>query len=138
MQEYPAELRKKYVVSRELGTGACGLVRLAFHADSRTSRCPVAVKIISKRQMTLSGGKSDIAMNEVKILRAVDHPAIIRLEDVVETDSHIYIVLELAVGGELFDKIIQVRGSFLAKRNFDRTIEHEKILFLILAQGLYF
>ena len=58
--------------------------------------------------MTMSGGKSDIAMNEVNILRSVDHPAIIRLLDVVETDSHIYIVLELAVGGELFDKIIQV------------------------------
>ena len=54
------------------------------------------------------GGATDVALNEVKILRAVDHPSVIRMEDVVETDSHLYIILELAVGGELFDKIIQV------------------------------
>jgi serine/threonine-protein kinase Chk2 len=55
-----------------------------------------------------SSGRNDVAMNEVKILRAVNHPSIIRMEDVVETDSQLYIILELALGGELFDKIIQV------------------------------
>ncbi len=45
-------------------------------------------------------------MNEVRLLRKIDHPCIIRLEDVVETPDVLYIVLELADGGELFDKII--------------------------------
>ncbi len=49
---------------------------------------------------------SESVMNEVKLLRKVDHPCIIRLEDVVETTDTLYIVLELADGGELFDKII--------------------------------
>jgi len=53
-----------------------------------------------------SSGRNDVAMNEVKILRAVNHPSIIRMEDVVETDSQLYIILELALGGELFDKIM--------------------------------
>ena len=108
MHDYPTELRSKYVVSRELGTGACGTVRLGFHVDIHNHRYPVAIKIISKKMILSQNGNSDVAMNEVKILRAVDHPSVIRMEDVVETESHLYIILELAVGGELFEKIIQV------------------------------
>ncbi len=57
--------------------------------------------------MTVTAGASpDNVMNEVRLLQRVDHPCIIRLEDVVETLDRLYIVLELADGGELFDKII--------------------------------
>ena len=45
-------------------------------------------------------------MNEVRLLRKISHPCVIRLEDVVETPKVLYIVLELAHGGELFEKII--------------------------------
>ena len=31
----------------------------------------------------------------------------IRLEDVVDTEQYLYIILELADGGELFDKIVE-------------------------------
>ena len=41
------------------------------------------------------------------MLRSISHPCIISLEDVIDTDDHLYIVLELAEGGELFDKIIE-------------------------------
>ena len=40
------------------------------------------------------------------IFQEIDHPCVIRLEDVVDTDQYLYIVLELADGGELFDKIV--------------------------------
>ena len=46
-------------------------------------------------------------MNEVKILQEVSHPNIINLEDVIDTKDYFYIILELAEGGELFDKIIE-------------------------------
>ena len=46
-------------------------------------------------------------LNEVRILRSASHPCIIHLEDVVDTPDFLYIVLELAEGGELFDKIIE-------------------------------
>ena len=45
-------------------------------------------------------------MNEVRILQSVSHPNIINLEDVIDTKDFLYIILELAEGGELFDKII--------------------------------
>ena len=44
-------------------------------------------------------------MNEVRILRTVKHPCIINLEDVIDTPDFLFIVLELAEGGELLEKI---------------------------------
>ena len=45
---------------------------------------------------------------QVQLLQAIDHPCVIRLEDVVETGSGmLFIILELAEGGELFDKIVE-------------------------------
>ena len=38
-------------------------------------------------------------------LQAIDHPSVIRLYDAIDTEEYLYIVLELADGGELFDKI---------------------------------
>ena len=48
-------------------------------------------------------------MNEIKILKSVSHPNIIKLEDVIDTKDFLYIILELADGGELFDKINEKR-----------------------------
>lgn len=42
-------------------------------------------------------------MDEVEILKSVSHPNIIGIEDVYDTDSNLYIVLELVSGGELSD-----------------------------------
>jgi serine/threonine-protein kinase Chk2 len=46
-------------------------------------------------------------LNEVRILQSVNHPCIINLEDVIDTPNFLFIVLELAEGRELFDKIIE-------------------------------
>lgn len=43
--------------------------------------------------------------NEIKILRMVDHENIVKLYEVYETDSSVYLVLELLEGGELFHRI---------------------------------
>lgn len=114
-RDYPVQVRKAYVISKQLGSGACGVVRLAFRKrDMRR----VAVKIVNKKN-SLANTRLAI-LNEVKVLRAVNHPCIIRLEDVIDTDDRLYIVLELADGGELFDKIIEKTrlNEFEAKLHF--------------------
>ena len=40
-------------------------------------------------------------------LGSIDHPCVIQLIDVIDTDCSLYIILELADGGELFDKILE-------------------------------
>lgn len=46
-------------------------------------------------------------MNEVRLLQSINHPCIINLEDVIDTKDNLYIILELAEGGDLFDKMMQ-------------------------------
>ena len=87
-----------------LGRGACGEVRLGFRIRDLKR---VAIKIINKRTCFSSMSNSnEEVMNEVKILQSVSHPNIINLEDVIDTKDFLFIILELAEGGELFDKII--------------------------------
>jgi len=48
-----------------------------------------------------------MGFREVEIMRRLDHPNIIRLQEVFETSSTIMLVLEFAQGTELFDSILQ-------------------------------
>ncbi|PSN46894.1 hypothetical protein C0J52_17562 [Blattella germanica] len=88
---YPEEIRSKYIVTRELGAGACGKVYLVF--DKKCRR--YAMKIIQKKRF-------DTRANNVP---SSDKPCVIRVEDIVDTPDALYIILELMEGGELFDRI---------------------------------
>ena len=68
----------------------------------------VAIKIICKRVTTFNGGDSSSnLLNKVWILQSVSHQCIINQEDVSDTPNFLFFVLELAEGGELFEKIIE-------------------------------
>jgi len=102
---FPATLTNKYTVSKVLGRGATGEVRLGFRIPDLHR---VAIKIICKRtNSTISTKEASQVLNEVRILQSVSHPCVINLEDVIDTPDYLFIVLELAEGGELFDKIIE-------------------------------
>jgi serine/threonine protein kinase len=52
--------------------------------------------------------------NELQIMQRVQHKNIVRLYDVFEDDTSLYIVMEALMGGELFDRIKQqVRLRFV-------------------------
>ena len=46
-------------------------------------------------------------MREVNLMIKLDHPNIIKLYEYYETEKHIYLIMELCTGGELFDRIVQ-------------------------------
>lgn len=48
--------------------------------------------------------------NEISNLRQMEHPNILKMYEYFETNTHVYMVTELATGGELFDEIIK-RGK---------------------------
>jgi len=106
-ESFPEELTTRYTVSKVLGTGATGQVRLGFRIPDLHR---VAIKIICKRTnstFTGQGASQQQVLNEVKILQSVNHPCVIKLEEFIDTPDYLFIVLELAEGGELFDKIIE-------------------------------
>ncbi|KAM4746038.1 serine/threonine-protein kinase Chk2 isoform 1-T2 [Anableps anableps] len=98
----PRALQEKYVLTRRIGTGVCGEVRLAFE---RATCRKLAVKIISKKNFQSEGTATRNAETEIEILQRVDHPCLIRTEDFYQTEDSYYIVLELMEGGELFHRV---------------------------------
>jgi serine/threonine-protein kinase Chk2 len=108
-EDYPEELKEKCIISRELGAGAFGVVKLGILKEHQSSK-PVAIKIINKIKFPCeveTQKESNKILNEVTILKSLTHPNIIKLWDVVEVSSHLYIILEYANGGELFDNVVQ-------------------------------
>jgi serine/threonine protein kinase len=98
-----------YDIRDTLGTGTCGEVKRAI---SRLTGKEFAVKIISIRKRhrgaLLSDQESAALKAEASILKALDHPYIVKLYDVfVHPDVAIYLVMELMSGGDLFDRIVQ-------------------------------
>ena len=115
-ENFPAELKEKCVISKDLGTGAFGIVKLGFLKEPESlsphpSSKAVAIKIINKVRFPY--GKSELQkqsnkiLNEVTILKSLAHPNIIRLWDVVDLPNTIYIMLEYANGGDLFANVIE-------------------------------
>ncbi|KAJ8026163.1 Serine/threonine-protein kinase Chk2 [Holothuria leucospilota] len=100
-------MKQNYVLSKVLGRGACGAVKQAFEHGSGQK---VAVNIIEKKAFSVGGtikknmGKA--VMEEVKILKALNHPCVIKTEDVFEADARLFVILELVEGGELFDRSV--------------------------------
>jgi len=62
------------------------------------------MKVIKKEIMK---GKEDMIENEVAIMRLCRHPNIVKLIEEFETIEHIYLILELVRGGDLFDAITE-------------------------------
>ncbi|KAJ1969918.1 hypothetical protein IWQ62_000319 [Dispira parvispora] len=92
-----------------LGSGSCGQVRLAVQ---RQTKKEFAVKIINKQVYRSQKPNSDrYIVTEIDILRQVHHRNIVSLEAVYQTRENIYLVMELAQGGELYEHLF-VHGSY--------------------------
>merc|ERR1719174_617870 len=84
---------------KKLGEGSYGTVSKCTNKATGVTR---AVKSISKAQMK----NLDRFKAEIQIMKIMDHPNIIKLYESFEDHRNIYLILELCVGGELFDRII--------------------------------
>lgn len=86
-----------------IGRGAYGEVRKAMHIPTNEMR---AIKIIYKQECSADDQQN--IFREVKILKQLDHPNIIKIYEYFSDPKFIFIVMELVQGGELFDRIMDV------------------------------
>lgn len=112
----------RYRLDRTIGQGTYGKVKIAFDVTTHEKVCcvphgapgphaawvarvQVAVKIIDKQNIENDRQVKRI-QKEIRFLKLLNHPNIVKVYDVVETETHIFIVMEYAAGGELFDYIV--------------------------------
>jgi calcium-dependent protein kinase len=55
--------------------------------------------------------EQELMINEVNILKTLDHPNIVQIYEYFEDQTYFFIVTELVQGGQLFDEITR-RGKF--------------------------
>lgn len=95
--------RKNYRMTRTLGEGTFGIVRLATWTVPHPPKT-VAVKVIPKRILK---GNLSLVESETNVVKELSHPNIVRLYDNFESKDKFYLVFEPAMGGEVFDRILQ-------------------------------
>ncbi|XP_077194070.1 calcium/calmodulin-dependent protein kinase type 1D isoform X2 [Paroedura picta] len=80
-------------------------------AENRSTGKLFAVKCIPKKALK---GKESSIENEIAVLRKIKHENIVALEDIYESPNHLYLVMQLVSGGELFDRIVE-KGFYTEK-----------------------
>ena len=95
---------ENYVILREIGRGAHGR---AFKAISSRNNTHVVIKQVSSRG--LDRRQLLDTLNEISVLRSLNHPNIIRHIDNFRCSDHVCIVMEYAASGDLSGRIKSVR-----------------------------
>jgi calcium-dependent protein kinase len=87
----------EYDLKNKLGEGAYGCV---YKVQQKTTNFLRAVKAIKKKHVDYEEFN-----NEIEVLKALDHPNIIKLFDCYQDKRYYYMVEEYCSGGDLFDYI---------------------------------
>lgn len=91
------------MIDKTLGEGTFGKVKLGIHTITQEK---VAIKILEKNKIQDQTDIDRIA-REIKILKKIRHTRIIQLYQIIETECELYLIMEHANAGELFDYIVK-------------------------------
>ncbi|KAL4955056.1 cytochrome P450 [Aspergillus filifer] len=116
--------RQQYRILQQLGKGHFATVYLCVERATGTQ---FAVKVFEKRVGDSQKSQNDSLMQEIGLLMSVSHHNLLCLKDTFDENDGVYLVLELAPEGELFNMII-------SKQKF--TENEARHIFLQLFEGL--
>jgi len=93
---------KRYKMLEYIGKGAYGVVRKIQDSASKKS---YALKIINKE----SWFTNEHEVNEIELLKRLDHPNILRLYEFAQNEKNFYLITEYCEGGQLLEYINEVK-----------------------------
>ena len=107
------------IIPVELGTGSYGRVYLV---TNKFNNKKYALKVINKNKLMQIYADCRLVHNEVELHSKLNHPNIIKLYNMKETENEIQILLEYAQNGNLFD-IIQKNNGLDELKAFEYFIQ---------------
>ena len=113
---------KDYEKIEKLGSGTFSDVFLCRHTPTETLR---ALKVLYKASLSKQQKDSTMLLMETQILRQLDHPNILKCYEIFEDKSKYYLALEYCPRGDLYEKILDMKG-------FDES-KASRIIFQILS-----
>ncbi|KAL8036451.1 hypothetical protein ABFX02_12G160100 [Erythranthe guttata] len=112
LQRKTENLKDKYSLGKKLGQGQFGTTFLCME---KATNKDFACKTIGKRKLTTEEDVEDVR-REIQIMHHLaGHPNVISIVGAYEDAVAVHVVMELCVGGELFDRIIQ-RGHYTERK----------------------
>jgi len=99
-------IEDSYELGDEIGRGGFSVV---VQATCKKTKKKFAAKCIKKT--SVEGDDIKLLRREIKIMKRISHPHILKLFVVFEDEDEFYLVMELVNGRELFDKIVD-RGQY--------------------------
>ncbi len=123
----------KYVVVDCLGRGGNGIVLKARHKLMRDRY--VALKTIDTRSLHRSEEIAVRFHREIEILSKLDHPNVVRALDVIQTRTHLYLVLEFVAGRDLA-WVVKEKGPLSVESAVDYIVQAARGLAFAHKQGI--
>lgn len=99
-------------IGRPLGRGKFGNVYLAREKETKFV---IALKVLFKKQIALQGIEHQVR-REIEIQSHLRHPNILRMYGFFHDEQRIYLILEYAAGGTLFNAL-KTEGKFDEKKS---------------------
>ena len=115
---------QQYTLLEKLGKGHFAEVFLCIEKSTGTR---FAVKIFTKQPGQEERSKTEGLQQEIAVLMGVSHPNMLCLKDTFDEGNAVYLVLELASEGELFNWIVMKQKL---------TEEETRKVFIQLFQGV--
>jgi len=97
----------EYRLGKTLGSGTFGKVKLGQRSDGAM----FAVKCLNRARIVLASQSGRLA-KEIRLLKLLNHPNVIRLYEVLHTPTDILMVMELVDGGDLLEVLNTQRRRF--------------------------
>ncbi|KAF7128290.1 hypothetical protein CNMCM5793_002832 [Aspergillus hiratsukae] len=116
--------RQQYRLLQQLGKGHFATVYLCVERATGTR---YAVKVFERRPGDSQKSQTESLQQEIGLLMGVNHPNLLCLKDTFDEADGVYLVLELAAEGELFNLIV-------SKQKFSE--EETRHIFVQLFEGL--